>query len=102
MEELFSLEKWTGKKIDIVSSFQRRGEFLDDRLSQEKLLETYKKSCPGQGACGGMYTANTMSSAIEALGMSLPYSSLCPKQAKQFLPSVRNEIEPYQDSEKEE
>ena len=67
-----------GNKIDIVSSFEARGKHLNDQLSEEKLLETYKKSCPGEGACGGMYTANTMASAIEALGMSLPYSSSSP------------------------
>jgi len=47
-------------------------------LQEEQLLGTYKKVCPGAGACGGMYTANTMSSAIEALGMSLPFSSSSP------------------------
>ena len=66
------------KKIDIISAFQSYGEFISGRINDTDRLEIVKKSCPGAGACGGMYTANTMASAIEALGMSLPYSSSTP------------------------
>jgi len=64
--------------LDIVSAFQSYGEFIAGTLSEEDRQEVVRKSCPGPGACGGMYTANTMASAIEALGMSLPYSSSTP------------------------
>ncbi len=66
------------QKLDIISAFQAYGEFIADKLSDEERLDVIKKSCPGAGACGGMYTANTMASAIEAMGMSLPYSSSTP------------------------
>ena len=66
------------KKIDIISAFQSYGEFISGRIDDNERLEIVKKACPGAGACGGMYTANTMASAIEALGMSLPYSSSTP------------------------
>lgn len=66
------------KKIDIVSAFQCYGEFLSGKINDQERKEILKKACPGAGACGGMYTANTMASAIEALGMSLPYSSSTP------------------------
>ncbi len=65
-------------KLDIVSAFQSYGEYLAGRLDEEQRQEIVRHSCPGAGACGGMYTANTMASAIEALGMSLPYSSSNP------------------------
>ena len=64
--------------LDIVSAFQSYGEFLAGRISEEERQHIVRHSCPGAGACGGMYTANTMASAIEALGMSLPYSSSIP------------------------
>ena len=67
-----------GEKLDIVSAFQSYGEYLSGTISDEKRQEIVRKSCPGAGACGGMYTANTMASAIEAMGMSLPYSSSIP------------------------
>jgi len=63
------------KKLDIVSAFQAYGEYLSGAISDEERAEIVKNSCPGAGACGGMYTANTMASAIEAMGMTLPYSS---------------------------
>ena len=63
---------------DIVSAFQSYGEFLAGTITEEQRKEIVKTSCPGAGACGGMYTANTMASAIEALGMSLPYSASIP------------------------
>ncbi len=65
-------------KLDIVSAFQAYGEYLYGRITDEERQEIIACSIPGAGACGGMYTANTMSSAIEALGMSLPYSSSIP------------------------
>jgi len=68
----------TGESLDIVSAFQSYGQHLYDKISEEERVEIVKHSCPGQGACGGMYTANTMATAIEALGMSLPFSSSSP------------------------
>jgi len=67
-----------GKKLDVVSAFQAYGEFFSGQIDEEGLRHIIQHACPGAGACGGMYTANTMSSAIEALGMSLPYSSSNP------------------------
>ena len=69
-----------GEKLDIVSAFQCYGEFLAGKLNDTQRQEVVRKSCPGAGACGGMYTANTMASAIEAMGMSLPYSSSIPAE----------------------
>jgi len=66
------------QKLDIISAFQAYGEFIAGSINDDERMEVIKKSCPGPGACGGMYTANTMASAIEALGMSLPYSSCTP------------------------
>ncbi|MBL1141176.1 MAG: dihydroxy-acid dehydratase [Proteobacteria bacterium] len=66
------------QKLDIISAFQAYGEFITGSITDDERMEVVKKSCPGPGACGGMYTANTMASAIEALGMSLPYSSCTP------------------------
>jgi dihydroxy-acid dehydratase len=74
-----------GAKLDIVSAFQCYGEFLADRIDEEARHEIVRRACPGAGACGGMYTANTMASAIEALGMSLPYSSSTPAEDPQKL-----------------
>jgi dihydroxy-acid dehydratase len=66
------------QKIDIISTFQAYGEYIAGTISEEDRLEVVKKACPGAGACGGMYTANTMASAAEAMGLSLPYSSSTP------------------------
>jgi len=68
------------KKLDVISAFQSYGEFLSGNIPEEKRQSIVRHSCPGAGACGGMYTANTMASAIEALGMSLPYSSSTPAE----------------------
>ena len=68
----------TGEPLDIVSAFQSYGEYIADRIDNDARLDIIRHACPGAGACGGMYTANTMASAIEALGMSLPYSSSTP------------------------
>src|SRR5207302_7796055 len=64
-----------GRNLTVVSAFEAVGEFSAGRIDRTELLEVEKHACPGVGSCGGMFTANTMSSAIEALGMSLPYSS---------------------------
>src|SRR5213593_4172863 len=66
---------YKGRDLTVVSAFEAVGEHSAKRLSDADLLEVERRSCPGAGACGGMFTANTMSSAIEAMGMSLPYSS---------------------------
>jgi dihydroxy-acid dehydratase len=67
-----------GRALDIISAFQSYGEYLSGAVDDETRTQIVRNSCPGPGACGGMYTANTMASAIEALGMSLPYSSSTP------------------------
>ena len=67
-------------KLDIVSAFQSYGEFLSGSIDEDARADIVRHSCPGAGACGGMYTANTMASAIEAMGMSLPYSSSTPAE----------------------
>ena len=66
---------YKGQDLTIVSAFEAVGEYTAGRLNDTDFKEIEKRSCPGSGSCGGMYTANTMSSAFEALGMSLPYSS---------------------------
>ena len=65
-----------GQSLDIVSAFQSYGAYLSGDINEEQRSEIVQKACPGAGACGGMYTANTMAAAAEALGMSLPYLSL--------------------------
>lgn len=76
---------YKGEALNIVSSFEALGKKIAGQLSDEDFKGIVQHSCPGAGACGGMYTANTMASAIEALGMSLPYSSSNPalSEAKQ-------------------
>ena len=69
-----------GEKLDIVSAFQSYGQFIAHTISDGQRQAIVRNSCPGAGACGGMYTANTMASAIEALGMTLPYSSSTPAE----------------------
>jgi dihydroxy-acid dehydratase len=69
-----------GQKLDIVSAFQCYGQYLAGQMNDEARQRIVRHACPGAGACGGMYTANTMASAIEALGMSLPYSSSTPAE----------------------
>jgi len=70
--------RWKGEHLNIVSAFEALGKKFKNTISDEDFKGVIKNSCPGPGACGGMYTANTMASAIEALGMSLPYSSSNP------------------------
>lgn len=67
-----------GKKLDIVSAFEAWGERVSGKIDEESFRQVIKHACPGAGACGGMYTANTMASAIEALGFTLPYNSSNP------------------------
>jgi len=67
-----------GKKLDVVSAFEAWGEKVAGTIDEKEFQNVVHKACPGAGACGGMYTANTMASAIEALGMSLPYNSSNP------------------------
>ena len=72
-----------GKKLDIVSAFEAWGSKVAGSMSENEFQSIVEKACPGAGACGGMYTANTMASAIEALGMSLPYNSSNPATGKE-------------------
>ena len=67
-----------GKTLDVISAFQSYGEFIAGKIDEDTRQDIVQHSCPGAGACGGMYTANTMACAIEALGMSLPYSASTP------------------------
>ena len=66
------------KELDVVSAFEAWGEKVAGKIDENEYIKVIRNACPGAGACGGMYTANTMASAIEALGMSLPYSSSNP------------------------
>ncbi|KAJ2364748.1 hypothetical protein H4S02_001937 [Coemansia sp. RSA 2611] len=74
-----------GQRYDIVSTFEAYGSYLSGKISDEQRFDAVRNACPGPGACGGMYTANTMAMAAETMGMSLPYSSSSPamSQAKQ-------------------
>jgi dihydroxy-acid dehydratase len=89
-----------GHKLDVISAFQSYGQFLAGAITEPQRKEILRHSCPGAGACGGMYTANTMAAAIEALGMSLPYSSSTPAEDPKKLaeclaagPAVRRLLE---------
>ncbi|MBE9034340.1 dihydroxy-acid dehydratase [aff. Roholtiella sp. LEGE 12411] len=66
---------YNGRDLTVVSSFEAVGQYSAGKIDEKELLEVESRACPGAGSCGGMFTANTMSSAFEALGMSLPYSS---------------------------
>ncbi|KAA6411584.1 MAG: dihydroxy-acid dehydratase [Lasallia pustulata] len=68
--------------IDIVSAFQAYGQFITGEISEEQRYDIIRHACPGSGACGGMYTANTMASAIEVMGMTLPGSSSNPAESR--------------------
>ncbi|MEW4527966.1 dihydroxy-acid dehydratase [Maioricimonas sp. JC845] len=78
--QLAGVEGVAADKLDIVSAFQSYGQKVGGTITEEQRKEIVRHSCPGAGACGGMYTANTMASAIEALGMSLPYSASIPAE----------------------
>ena len=75
--------KYKGQDLNIISAFEALGQKIAGNLDEGDFKQIVQHSCPGAGACGGMYTANTMSSAIEALGMSLPYSSSNPALSKE-------------------
>ena len=66
---------YKGRDLTIVSAFEAVGQYTSHKIDEKELLEVERRACPGAGSCGGMFTANTMSSAFEAMGMSLPYSS---------------------------
>jgi len=71
-----------GKKLDVVSAFEAWGQKVSGEIDDREFKDIIKNACPGAGACGGMYTANTMASAIEAMGMALPYNSSLPARDK--------------------
>ena len=96
---------YKGRELNSVSAFEAVGEFTSGRLSSEDLKGIEQNACPSSGSCGGMYTANTMSSAFEALGMSLPYSSTmsnideekresAAESARVLIEAVRNNLRP--------
>ena len=74
---------WKDKKLDIISSFEATGKKMTGEIDEEEFRQIVFHACPGQGACGGMYTANTMASAVEALGMCLPFNSSYPAASDQ-------------------
>jgi dihydroxy-acid dehydratase len=74
---------WKGQELNIISAFEALGQRIAGNITPEDFKGIVQNSCPGAGACGGMYTANTMASAIEALGMALPYSSSNPATSKE-------------------
>src|SRR6201986_1251458 len=74
---------WKGEDLNIVSAFEALGKKLAGQISDEDYIGVIKNACPAAGACGGIYTANTMAAAIEALGMSLPYSSSNPAESQE-------------------
>jgi dihydroxy-acid dehydratase len=80
---------YKGEDLTVVSSFEAVGKFTADKIDEKELLEIERNACPGAGACGGMFTANTMSSAIEAMGMSLPYSSTMAAEDAEKLESTK-------------
>ncbi|KAI8366443.1 dihydroxy-acid dehydratase [Choanephora cucurbitarum] len=79
-----------GDKLDIVSAFQAYGEYVSGSIDEDKRYDIIRHACPGPGACGGMYTANTMASAAEAMGMTLPYSSSTPAAYPEKIAECRN------------
>ncbi|MFO1518847.1 MAG: dihydroxy-acid dehydratase [bacterium] len=83
-----------GKTLDIVSAFEGLGEFVAGKIDQKGLTGILQHACPSAGACGGMYTANTMASAIETLGMSLPYSSSHPATSQEKKDECRKLVGP--------
>jgi dihydroxy-acid dehydratase len=96
-----------GRDLTVVSSFEAVGQYSAGKIDDKELLEVERKACPGAGSCGGMFTANTMSSAFEALGMSLPYSSTMAaedaekadsteKSASVLVEAIRKQILPRQ------
>lgn len=76
---------WKGQQLNIISAFEALGQKIAGTITPEDFKGVIKNACPGAGACGGMYTANTMASAIEAMGMSLPFSSSNPAKSQEKL-----------------
>ncbi|KAJ2827294.1 hypothetical protein IWW50_001960 [Coemansia erecta] len=74
-----------GQRYDIVSTFESYGSYLSGKITEEQRIDTVRHACPGPGACGGMYTANTMAMAAETMGMTLPYSSSAPATSREKL-----------------
>ncbi|BAT52348.1 dihydroxyacid dehydratase [Nostoc sp. NIES-3756] len=98
---------YKGKELTVVSSFEAVGEYSAGKINEDELLAVESQACPGAGSCGGMYTANTMSSAFEAMGMSLPYSSTMAAEddekadsteesAKVLVEAIRHQLLPRQ------
>ncbi|RCJ16463.1 dihydroxy-acid dehydratase [Nostoc sp. ATCC 43529] len=98
---------YNGRDLTIVSSFEAVGEYSAGKIDDTELMAVERRACPGAGSCGGMYTANTMSSAFEAMGMSLPYSSTMATEddekadsteesAKLLVEAIRNQLLPRQ------
>ena len=98
---------YNGKDLTVVSSFEAVGQYSAGKIDEQELMEIERRACPGAGSCGGMYTANTMSSAFEAMGMSLPYSSTmaaedaekadsAEKSAFVLVDAIRNSLLPRQ------
>jgi dihydroxy-acid dehydratase len=96
---------YNGKDLTIVSAFEAVGQYTAHKIDEKELLEVERRACPGAGSCGGMFTANTMSSAFEAMGMSLPYSSTMAaeddekyvsagRSAEVLVDAIRNHIRP--------
>ncbi|MEH1914399.1 dihydroxy-acid dehydratase [Nostoc sp.] len=98
---------YQGRDLTVVSSFEAVGEYSAGKIDDTELMEVERRACPGAGSCGGMFTANTMSSAFEAMGMSLPYSSTMAAEddekadsteesAKVLVEAIRNQLLPRQ------
>ncbi|MBG1244584.1 dihydroxy-acid dehydratase [Nostoc sp. NZL] len=98
---------YQGRDLTVVSSFEAVGEYSAQKIDHTELMEVERRACPGAGSCGGMFTANTMSSAFEAMGMSLPYSSTMAAEdeekadsteesAKVLVEAIRNQLLPRQ------
>ncbi|MFB2977860.1 dihydroxy-acid dehydratase [Microseira sp. BLCC-F43] len=98
---------YNGRDLTVVSAFEAVGQYSAGKIDETELIEVERRACPGAGSCGGMFTANTMSSAFEALGMSLPYSSTMAAEdeekaestelsGKILVEAIRNQILPRQ------
>ncbi|MGM0506690.1 MAG: dihydroxy-acid dehydratase, partial [Bacteroidota bacterium] len=81
--------EWEGQKLDLVSAFESYGQYLSGEIDKGHMKDVVRHACPTAGACGGMYTANTMASAIETMGMSLPNSSSIPATDKKKVEECR-------------
>src|SRR5947208_245754 len=98
--------RYAGRDLTVVSAFEAVGQFSAGKIDQHELLEVERHACPGKGSCGGMFTANTMSSVFEAMGMSLPFSSTmaaeddekaesAAESGRVLVEAVRREIRPW-------